>query len=111
MQESISAKYPSDDLRVYTVWLTLPMGGIRELWDDSIMPDPRTLHFWDTEAVTGRWFAREGDGYNGLAWDVYYLYGPEAEWDTIPTPLVASGGPVIAERHAIEAQVEVLLAE
>ena len=78
------AKYPSDDLRVYTVWLTLPMGGIRELWDSSVMPDTRVRHYWDTAGVSGQWFAREVDGYNGLAWDVYYLYGPDAEWDSIP---------------------------
>ncbi len=41
------------------------------------MPDPRVKHFWDGELEVARWFARQVDGFEGVSWDMYYLYGPE----------------------------------
>jgi hypothetical protein len=111
VQESVLEKYPSEDLRVYSVWLPLPMGGLREHWDNSAMPDARVLDYWDSQGVTGQWFASEVDGYRGLAWDVYYLYGPHAEWDSVPAPLIASGGPVIAERDTLRTEIQRLVSE
>ena len=55
------------------------------------MPDVRVLHFWDGERVIGQWIAQKIDGYDGISWDSYYLFGPEATWKTVPSPLVSSG--------------------
>jgi len=41
---------------------------------------------------TGRWFASRVDGVDGISWDFYYLYGPDAIWETVPAPLVGTGG-------------------
>ena len=38
------------------------------------MPDVRVKHFWDGELEVARWFAKQVDGYEGVSWDMYYLY-------------------------------------
>jgi hypothetical protein len=84
-------------------------GDAREEWNGNTMPDPRVTHFWDGETQVGQWFAKEVDGYEGIAWDVYYLYGPDAIWNSIPSPLISSGGTIYHERKQLEAQMQNLL--
>ena len=73
------------------------------------MPDLRAKHFWDGELEVARWFAKQVDGYEGVSWDMYYLYGPDAVWKTIPMPLAGSGGTIYREREILRAQVTALL--
>ena len=73
------------------------------------MPDTRVMHFWDGDRKLGQWFAREIDGYDGIAWDSYYLYGPDAIWETVPSPLVGSGSTIYSERKTLEIQIHRLL--
>ena len=73
------------------------------------MPDARVTQFWDGEQAIGQWFAKAVDGYKGVSWDMYYLYGPDAVWETIPAPLVDSGGTIYRERQVLERQVSILL--
>ena len=80
-------------------------GDAREEWTGNTMPDPRVTHFWDGETEIGRWFAEEVEGYQGIAWDVYYLYGPDATWEDVPSPLVSSGNTIYAERDVLKVQV------
>lgn len=84
-------------------------GDTRERWNGTTMPDTRVTHYWDGERVIGQWFAKEIDDYEGIAWDTYYLYGPDATWENIPSPLVVSGGTIYGERAALEKQVSKLL--
>ena len=98
-------------MRVYAVWLPMLASDAREAWDGTTLPDPRVQHFWDGERQVGGWFAEEVDGYNGVAWDVYYLYGPEAVWEDVPSPLVGSGGTIIREREILEREVNALVEE
>ena len=109
MQSQIVEKYPSDSLRVYAVWVPMLWSDSRQMWDGRTMPDPRVLHFWDGDFVVGNWFAKEVEGWNGTAWDVYYLYGPDANWDTIPQPLLGSGGDIINQREKLHSEIEPLL--
>ena len=81
----------------------------RGAWNGTTMPDPRVSHFWDGDLQVGDWFAKEVDGFDGTAWDAYYLYGPEATWETVPEPLLASGGTIYAEREKLEERVGALL--
>jgi hypothetical protein len=30
-----------------------------------------------------------------LAWDTYFLYGPEATWDRVPEPLLSTGRTIL----------------
>ena len=109
MQAQVLAKFPSDQLRVYAVWLPMLWSDARVMWNGTNMPDTRVIHYWDGDHVIGQWFAKEVDGYEGIAWDAYYLYGPDATWETIPTPLIASGGTIYGERATLERQVGILL--
>ena len=83
----------------------------REMWNGTTMPDVRVTHYWDGERVMGQWFAKNVDGFDGTAWDAYYLYGPDATWETIPSPLVGSGGPIYPEHVKLEKLASTLLAK
>jgi len=109
VQNQLLSQYSSAGLSVYAVWLPMLWGDAREEWNGTTMPDARVVHFWDGDLQVGGWFAKQMDGYEGIAWDVYYLYGPDAIWGTTPAPLVGSGGTIYAERRALEMQVSTLL--
>jgi hypothetical protein len=109
VQTQLLAKLPSDQLRVYSVWLPMLWSDSREMWNGTNMPDPRVTHFWDGETQVGQWFAKQVDGYEGIAWDAYYLYGSKATWKTVPSPLVGSGGTIYGEREQLETQIRTLL--
>ena len=89
----------------------MPLSVSRTAWDVATMPDKRVTHFWDGEQITGKWFAEAVDhyGYGEVAWDMYYLYGPQAVWETVPTPLVDSGGTIYRKRDQLEKQIDTLL--
>ena len=81
----------------------------RTMWNGNNMPDSRVTHFWDGDRKAGQWFAKEMDSYDGVAWDAYYLFGPDATWEAKPSPLVGSVGTVYGERETLEKQVRSLL--
>ena len=81
----------------------------REEWNGNTMPDPRVTHFWDGNTQIGQWFAKQVDGYEGVSWDAYYLYGPDATWNTKPSPLIGSGGTIYSEHNQLETQLQTLL--
>jgi hypothetical protein len=109
VQTQLLKEYPSEQISVYAVWLKMYAANSREQWDETIMPDARVKHFWDGELKAARWFAKQVDGYEGVSWDMYYLYGPEAVWKTIPAPLVDSGGAIYRERDVLRTQIRTLL--
>jgi hypothetical protein len=109
VQTQLLKDYPSEQLNVYVVWLQMYPSVSREKWDETLMSDPRVKHFWDGELDVARWFAKQVDGYEGVSWDTYYLYGPEAVWKTIPAPLASSGGPIYPERDKLRTAVGTLL--
>ena len=74
------------------------------------MTDPRVTQLWDGEKVAGRFFAdQEGFIFGSVAYDIYYLYGPEAQWDIKPSPLVSSGYTVMAKRNQLKKDIGRLL--
>jgi hypothetical protein len=105
VQRDVLAKYPAADLRVYVVWLPMLWSDRREAWDSGVISDPRAINFWDGERVVGEWFAKNVDGYEGVSWDIYYLYGPQATWDSIPSPLLATGATIYGNRRELQAAV------
>ena len=109
MQTQLLSQEPSDSLRVYAIWLPMLWGDSRSRWDGRTMSDSRVAHYCDQSRVVGEWFAQEVDGYSGIAWNVYYLYGPDATWGELPGPLVASGRTIYSERQALGAGIQYLL--
>lgn len=100
MQERILRQRSDADLRVYVVWM--PVMPLDERFGVAdVLVDARARHFWDGEQrisdVVGR--SLETDG---LAWDIYLLYGPDSEWEAeLPEP-VSSGAPVVARIDSLE---------
>ena len=84
-------------------------GDAREKWNGLSMPDNRVTHFWDGELQVGQWFAENVEGYKGVSWDTYYLYGPNAKWETTASQAVGSGGTIFDKREALKMQVTTLL--
>jgi hypothetical protein len=109
VQNQILAEQPSARLRVYAVWLPMLWTDNRRWWNGTNMPDRRVTHYWDGDRKVGQWFASQVDGYEGVSWDSYYLYGPAATWDAVPSPLAGSGGTIHAEGNTLEAQIRALL--
>jgi hypothetical protein len=61
------------------------------------MVDPRVTHLWDTGGLIGAAFLdRFGVDLDGLDYDFFLLFGPEATWGSTPPRPVSSGGTVIS---------------
>ena len=112
MQREILAAEPDAELSVYAVWVPF-LGGTSEAARVSrrVLPDPRVIQFWDGSAVTSEWFAENVDHSPGPAWDVYYLFGPDASWTDVPGPIAASGGTIIGRSQALRDAITPLLGE
>ena len=107
MQKEILDQYPAADLRVYAVWFNMLRADDRSQWPADALTDPRVTEYWDEERVTGQWFAKNltGHSFGPIAWDIYYLFGPQAKWEAIPEPLIDSGRSIIAKRHSLRSEV------
>lgn len=110
MQEEILDKNPRADLQVYAIWFNMLPSDDRSSWDNGLLTDARVVHLWDEGRIVGQWYAEQGDNHFGpIAWDIYYVYGPEAEWDLSPEPLLSSGTTIIAKRSDLQAAILPLL--
>lgn len=108
MQKNILDANPDADLNVYVVWEPL-LGGRRNhaVEASGLMPDPRVQHFWNEPFIVGDFYRDAALG--RIAWDIYFLYGPEAEWQETPEPLLSSGYTVYAKRQQLQADFTALL--
>jgi len=76
--------------------------------DATILDDQRVKQYWDGEGITGTYFAEAdlgGLGYSGFVYDVYYVFGPEAEWADSPERPVAARVPVISHVDQLLADI------
>ncbi len=101
MQSNILEKNPDLDLQVLAVWFNVLGGDDRSRWPADLLSDSRVAHYWDPDGETGFWFADHRDNYDthgyvgGLAWDIYYLFGPDAQWNDFPGPEIVSGTTIL----------------
>ena len=107
--DNVLAKYPKARLAVYAVWLP-ELGGSRDAWSPSVLPDHRVVNYWDGDEVVAHWYAAHVADEPGIVWDAFFLYGPSARWTTKPGPLVSGGGTVIDQSGTLEAAIAPLLA-
>lgn len=98
MQDQLLAAHPDAPLRVSAICVDKRAGDSRRAWDAEGLPAPRVVHFWDGTDVTGRWFVEQLPGHRGSDWDAYILFGPEATWQSGPTPHIGSGSTVIRQK-------------
>ena len=105
VQQVVLDQNPDADLRVYVVWADLLIDDNRASVDPGVMPDPRALHYWVGKRTVGTWLARQ-DRYWQLfrgpsAWDIYYIFGPDAAWGEAPGPLLDSGYPLVQKTEEL----------
>jgi len=110
VQREILEKQGTSNLRVYAVWVPF-LAGTQQAADVSqrVLPDPRVVHYWDGAAATSDWFAENVEHSSAPAWDVYYLYGPDATWTVVPGPLISSGGTIIGRSAELSDAITPLL--
>jgi hypothetical protein len=74
------------DVRAYSVWVPI-LGSDEEARvakATTRLPDARVSHYWDGKGELVKTYARVLALGERPAWDVYLLYGPDAEWKTDP---------------------------
>lgn len=105
--------YPEADIQVYAVWFDVLSGDDRSRWDGDLFTDPRVVEFWDDTQAVGRWFANQeplNDEVIGpIAWDIFYLFGPDARWVDVPSPVVSLGRTVLASSGHLKATIRPLI--
>jgi hypothetical protein len=94
VQSKILKAHPQARLRVYAIWVNKLFGDGRNRWDAAGLTDPRAVHLWDEDDVSGGWLVDNVPGDQGGDWDTYLLFGPDATWTSQPTSLRSSGSPV-----------------
>jgi hypothetical protein len=87
---------------VYAVWIHYYVWDSPSDIDSGILADSHVTQFWDSGQVTGHWFGDHVNG-GGLAWDVYFLYGPSGP--DLASPL-GTGSPVIANSDRLAAALQ-----
>ena len=65
----------------------------------KLLSDPRVQHYWKDDFIVGEFFQEHDFG--RTAWDIYFLYGPDAEWGEESEPLLLPGRTVIRKRQAL----------
>jgi hypothetical protein len=84
VQSKLLNAHPHARLRVYAIWVNKLFGDARNRWDAAGLTDPRVVHLWDADDVSGGWLADNVTGYRGGDWDTYLLFGPDATWTSQP---------------------------
>jgi hypothetical protein len=105
---------------VYAVWFNMYPGDARLKWPSKLLTDPRVLHFWDEQRVTGlRYMAqlpaildrRAPDTMQPDAdamWDAFFVYAPGDAWqDPVPAP-VLWGYPIMVTHDHLARLIEAL---
>ena len=112
VQNEILEKNPSSDIKVYAVWFNMLFTDHRNRWPSKILTDSRVTHLWDQQKLTGTLYAQNTNYPGTVAWDIFYVYGREAEWiDVLPGPLVGSGYTIIGKRDILKESITPLLEE
>ena len=112
MREHVLDAVASDDLRVYAVWLNQRVTDERGAIDQAILDDPRVRQYWDSEGITGTYFADNdlgGLGASGFVYDVFYVFDGDAAWHNDPGPVDSAGGPVLYEGEELLAALKAQL--
>jgi hypothetical protein len=91
VQEKVLERVDSESLTVIAVWMPVMVadGPDKGLEAEALFPDHRVTHYWDGDSELGRYYGQvltlpEERARPGLAWDVYFVFAPGAEWQERP---------------------------
>jgi len=80
-------------------------GDARREWDDHLLNDPRVIHLWDGEKLSGQWFAKQEGRAGSIQWDAYYLFDRGARWDDQGAKQLGSGRTVIGHSGDLKREI------
>jgi len=104
VRNNILEKHPDAPISVYAVWVS-QLGGNRGAVDSGLFDDERVSSYWDPAGVVGNAIADDVGAMESIIYDVYALYGPDAQWaDDAPEP-ADWGEPVIAATDRLAERV------
>ncbi len=101
MRDEVLSPNPAAPLKLYVVWFNVLPGDSRARLDTKILSDPRVTNYWDEQKIVGRWFSDHVTNRRGITWDAFFLFGPDAQWQSEPGPLISAGGTIIAARDRL----------
>jgi hypothetical protein len=88
VQKEALAKTDSESLQVYVVWIKRFPGDSLKAAEKAteLVSDKRARHFWDGTGAVGKLYGNAVKLPQGkkFAWDVYFVFEPQAEWNADP---------------------------
>lgn len=75
-----------EETRVLVAWTPARPSDDRDRLVKATMRLPAATHFVDEERLVGRAVAEAVCGADGVAWDAYLVYGPDATWEDLGDP-------------------------
>ena len=89
VEKQALSQIKSDHLKVYVVWIRrFPLGDSRDAAQEAtrLVPDGRSLHFWDGPGRLGQAYGKVVDlpHKKKFAWDVYFVFDAKAKWGDAP---------------------------
>jgi hypothetical protein len=100
VHEQILERFPDAELAVYVVWLPV-LPSDERFGVADVLVDERVRQFWDNDRLVSDEVGRLAGSSEGLAWDVYLVFGPDATWNRrLPAPL-GTGAPVVVQIEAL----------
>ena len=88
VQQQALAHVDSDKTKVLVVWIKRFPGDSLQAAQEAttLVSDPRATHFWDASGALGKLYGKtlKLPGGRKFAWDVYFVFGPKAEWTSSP---------------------------
>jgi hypothetical protein len=88
VQKRALAKTDSENLKVYVVWISrFPGDSLKAAQAATqLVSDERARHFWDGTGAVGKLYGNAVKLPQGktFAWDVYFVFEPQAEWKADP---------------------------
>jgi hypothetical protein len=88
VQKGILEAFPSAELEVLIVWISMMSGDTFKAAQKAVkkFKDGRVQQFYDPQQLSGRAFAKSLGHSDKVAWDIYLFYSPGTTWGELPPP-------------------------
>ncbi len=106
-RQEILERSVGSPLKVIAIWTEKIPFDSRRRWNAAGLADRRVEHLWDEQNIAGEWLAKNAEAASD--WDFYMLFGPEAQWEDKPSPLLGSGASVLGEKEQLRSTIQPLV--